>query len=314
MHAYIIRRATFLVPVLFAVSVAVFVALRFMPGDITVILLGTEATPEQVAELRADLGLDKPIPVQYVNWMSDVLRGDLGESYVLGNSVGAEILDRLPITLELMLVTLAITAAVGVTFGVISAVFQNSLLDYLVRVTSIFGLSLPGWWVGIMILLAPSIWWNYSPPLGYVPLHENLWDNLRQFVPPAVVLAAASSAVLMRLTRTTLLDVLRQDYIRTARSKGLRETAIMMRHAVKNAMIPVITMLGGQTAILLGGAVIIEQVFSLEGLGRYMFTSISARDFPVVQVLTLYIAVVMVSMNLLVDMSYAWFDPRVRYQ
>lgn len=314
MQAYVIRRASFLVPVLFAVSIAVFVALRFMPGDITVILLGTEATPEQVADLRADLGLDKPIPVQYVEWLSGVLRGDLGESYVLGNSVGAEILDRLPITLELVLFTLAITAVVGVTFGVISAVFQNSLLDYVVRVTSIFGLSLPGWWVGIMLLLGPSIWWNYSPPLGYVPIYENLWDNLRQFVPPALVLAAASAAVLMRLTRTTLLDVLRQDYIRTARAKGLRETVVIMRHAVKNAMIPVITVLGGQMAILFGGAVIIEQVFSLEGLGRYMFTSISARDFPVVQVLALYIAVVVVSMNLLVDISYAWFDPRVRYR
>lgn len=314
MQAYVIRRASFLVPVLFAVSIAVFVALRFMPGDITVILLGTEATPEQVADLRADLGLDKPIPVQYVEWLSGVLRGDLGESYVLGNSVGAEILDRMPITLELVLFTLAITAVVGVTFGVISAVFQNSLLDYVVRVTSIFGLSLPGWWVGIMLLLGPSIWWNYSPPLGYVPIYENLWDNLRQFVPPALVLAAASAAVLMRLTRTTLLDVLRQDYIRTARAKGLRETVVIMRHAVKNAMIPVITVLGGQMAILFGGAVIIEQVFSLEGLGRYMFTSISARDFPVVQVLALYIAVVVVSMNLLVDISYAWFDPRVRYR
>ena len=314
MQAYVIRRASFLVPVLLAVSIAVFFALRFMPGDITAILLGTEATPEQVAELRADLGLDKPMPLQYIEWMSDVLRGDLGESYVLGNSVGGEILDRLPITLELVLFTLAITAVVGVTFGVISAVFQNSPLDYVVRVTSIFGLSLPGWWVGIMILLGPSIWWNYSPPLGYVPIYENVWDNLRQFVPPALVLAAASSAVLMRLTRTTLLDVLRQDYIRTARSKGLREIAVIMRHALKNAMVPVITMLGGQMAVLLGGAVIIEQVFSLEGLGRYMFTSISARDFPVVQVLALYIAVVVVSMNLAVDISYAWFDPRVRYR
>lgn len=314
MQAYIIRRASFLIPVLLAVSMAVFGALRFMPGDITVILLGTEATPEQVAELRADLGLDKPIPVQYLDWLNDVVRGDLGESYVLGNSVGSEILDRLPITLELMVLTLVITAVVGIAFGIISAVFQNSPLDYLVRVTSIFGLSLPGWWVGIMILLAPAIWWNYSPPLGYVPVQDSLWDNLRQFVPPALVLAAASSAILMRLTRTTLLDVLRQDYIRTARSKGLRETAVIMRHAMKNAMIPVITVLGGQMAVLFGGAVIIEQVFSLEGLGRYMFTSISARDFPVVQVLTLYIAVVVVSMNLLVDISYAWFDPRVRYR
>jgi len=314
MQAYVLRRLTFLIPVLFAVSIAVFVALRFMPGDITVILLGPDATPEQVAELRGDLGLDDAMPLQYLNWMGDVLRGDLGESYVLGNSVGDEMMDRLPITLEILVLTAVITALVGVTLGVISAVFQSSPLDYLVRVSSISGLSLPGWWVGIVILLVPAIWWNYSPPLGHVPLQEDPWDNLRQFLPPALTLAAASSAVLMRLTRAVLLDVLRQDYVRTARSKGLRESAVILRHAVKNAMIPVITVLGGQMAVLFGGTVIIEQVFSLEGLGRYMFTSISARDYPVVQVLTLYIAVVVVLMNLLVDISYAWFDPRVRYR
>jgi peptide/nickel transport system permease protein len=314
MQAYVIRRASFLIPVLLAVSIAVFFALRFMPGDITVILLGPDASPQQVAELRADLGLDQPIPVQYVKWMGNVLQGDLGRSYVLGNKVGAEILDRAPITLEILALTLLFTAVLGITLGVVSALFRDSPVDYLVRVTSVFGLSVPGWWVGIMILLLPAIWWNYSPPLGYVPIQDNLWENLRQFLPPALTLAAASSAVLMRLTRTVLLDVLRQDYIRTARAKGLRQNVIIVRHAMKNAMIPVITVLGGQMVVLFGGAVIIEQVFSLEGLGRYMFTSIAQRDFPVVQVLALYTAVVVVVLNLLVDVSYAWFDPRVRYQ
>jgi peptide/nickel transport system permease protein len=314
MQAYIIRRASFLIPVLLAVSIAVFLALRFMPGDITVILLGPDASPQQAAELRADLGLDKPIPLQYVNWMGDMLRGDLGKSYVLGNSVGAEILDRLPITLEILVLTVFLTATLGIFFGIISAFLQNSPLDYLVRVMSIFGLSLPGWWVGIMILLIPAIWWNYSPPLGYVSIREDLWANLRQFLPPALVLAAASSAVLMRVTRAVLLDVLRQDYIRTARAKGLREKKVMLGHALKNVMIPVTTVLGGQMVILFGGAVIIEQVFSLEGLGRYMFTSIAQRDFPVVQVLALYTAIIVVVMNLLIDVSYAWFDPRVRYR
>jgi peptide/nickel transport system permease protein len=314
MQAYFIRRASFLIPVLLAVSIAVFSALRFMPGDITVILLGPDASPQQVAELRADLGLDKPIPVQYVNWMGDILRGDLGTSYVLGNKVGAEILDRAPITLEILVLTLVFTAVLGITLGVVSALFRDSPVDYLVRVTSVFGLSVPGWWVGIMILLLPAIWWNYSPPLGYVPIRDNLSENLRQFLPPALTLAAASSAVLMRLTRTVLLDVLRQDYIRTARAKGLRQNVIVVRHAMKNAMIPIITVLGGQMVVLFGGVVIIEQVFSLEGLGRYMFTSIAQRDYPVVQVLALYTAVVVVVLNLLVDISYAWFDPRVRYQ
>ena len=314
MQAYIIRRLSFLIPVLLAVSIAVFVALRFMPGDIAVILTGPGAPPEQVAEVRADLGLDKPIPIQYVNWMGDVLRGDLGESYMLGNSIGDEIMNRLPITLEMLVLTLLLTALVGISLGVISAFFQNSPLDYTVRVTSVFGLSIPGWWLGIMILLVPSIWWSYSPPIGFVPIQDNLWENLRQFVPPALVLAAASSAVLMRMTRAVLLDVLRQDYIRTARSKGLRESMVILRHAVKNAMIPIITILGGQMAILFGGTVIIEQVFSLQGLGLYMYSSILMRDFPVVQVLALYTAVIVVLMNLLVDISYAWFDPRVRYR
>jgi len=313
-QAYIIRRLSFLIPVLLAVSIAVFVALRFMPGDIAVILTGPGAPPEQVAEVRADLGLDKPIPIQYVNWMGDVLRGDLGESYMLGNSIGDEIMNRLPITLEMLVLTLLLTALVGISLGVISAFFQNSPLDYTVRVTSVFGLSIPGWWLGIMILLVPSIWWSYSPPIGFVPIQDNLWENLRQFVPPALVLAAASSAVLMRMTRAVLLDVLRQDYIRTARSKGLRESMVILRHAVKNAMIPIITILGGQMAILFGGTVIIEQVFSLQGLGLYMYSSILMRDFPVVQVLALYTAVIVVLMNLLVDISYAWFDPRVRYR
>jgi peptide/nickel transport system permease protein len=314
MQAYIIRRVSFLIPVLLAVSIAVFFALRFMPGDITVVLLGPNATPQQVTELRADLGLDKPLPVQYLNWLGNVSRGDLGKSYILGNSVGAEILNRLPITLELLLLTLVFTSSLGVLFGVVSAFFQNSPIDYLTRVTSILGLALPGWWLGIMILLIPSIWWSYSPPIGYVPVQDNVIANLRQFVPPALVLAAGSSAVLMRLTRTVVLDVLRQDYVRTARSKGLRETTVIVRHVIKNAMIPIVTVLGGQMAILFGGAVIIEQVFSLEGLGRYMYTSILQRDFPVVQVLALYAAIVVVVMNLLVDLSYAWFDPRVRYQ
>jgi peptide/nickel transport system permease protein len=313
-QAYIIRRLSFLIPVLLAVSIAVFVALRFMPGDIAVILTGPGAPPEQVAEVRADLGLDKPIPIQYVNWMGDVLRGDLGESYMLGNSIGDEIMNRLPITLEMLVLTLLLTALVGISLGVISAFFQNSPLDYTVRVTSVFGLSIPGWWLGIMILLVPSIWWSYSPTIGFVPIQDNLWENLRQFVPPALVLAAASSAVLMRMTRAVLLDVLRQDYIRTARSKGLRESMVILRHAVKNAMIPIITILGGQMAILFGGTVIIEQVFSLQGLGLYMYSSILMRDFPVVQVLALYTAVIVVLMNLLVDISYAWFDPRVRYR
>lgn len=313
MRQYIVRRLLFLVPVVAAVSVAVFWALRIMPGDVAQLMLGQTATTRSLHEVREDLGLDKPVVQQYFDWVRDVATGDLGESILMGTSIGGEIMSRLPITLELLILTLLFTTVLGVTFGVLSAVLQDSPVDYLVRTVSILGLSIPSWWFGIMVLLIPSVLWAYSPPLGHVSLQENLWDNLRQFVPPAFILGAASSAGVMRLTRSALLEVLRQDYIRTARSKGLLERRVIGRHALKNAMIPVITVLGMQLAGLLGGAVIIEQVFGLEGLGRYLFQAVLQRDYPVVQALTLYIAVIVVVVQLAVDVSYAWFDPRIRY-
>jgi peptide/nickel transport system permease protein len=313
MRQYIVRRLLFLVPVVVAVSIAVFWALRIMPGDVAELMLGQTATTQSLREVREDLGLDKPVVQQYFDWVRQVATGDLGESILMGTSVGSEIMSRLPITLELLLLTLLFTIVLGVAFGVLSAVLQDSPLDYLVRTVSILGLSIPSWWFGIMVLLIPSVLWAYAPPLGYVSVQENLWDNLRQFVPPAFILGAASSAGVMRLTRSALLEVLRQDYILTARSKGLLERRVISRHALKNAMIPVITVLGMQLAALLGGALIIEQVFGLEGLGRYLYQAVLQRDYPVVQALTLYIAVVVVVVQLLVDVSYAWFDPRIRY-
>ena len=313
MRQYIVRRLLFLVPVVVAVSVAVFWALRIMPGDVAELMLGQTATAESLREVREDLSLDKPVVRQYLDWLRQVATGDLGESIHMGTSIGGEIMSRLPITLELLILTLLFTTVLGVTFGVLSAVLQDSPVDYLVRTVSILGLSIPSWWFGIMVLLIPSVLWAYSPPLGHVLPQENLWDNLRQFVPPAFIMGAASSAGVMRLTRSALLEVLRQDYIRTARSKGLLERRVIGRHALKNAMIPVITVLGMQLAGLLGGAVIIEQVFGLEGLGRYLFQAVLQRDYPVVQALTLYIAVIVVVVQLAVDVSYAWFDPRIRY-
>ena len=314
MHRYMIRRLSFLVPIVVALSITVFIALRLMPGDIAELMLGQSATPEALKEARHELGLDQPVIKQYGSWVKQMATGDLGESLILGTSVGAEIRARLPSTLEILVLTLLFSAVLGVVFGVTSAVFQNSPIDYFVRTGSIFGLSIPHWWFGIMLLLIPAVLWSYSPPLGYVSPRADLWDNLRQFVPPAFVLGSAASAVLMRLSRATLLDVLRQDYIRTARAKGLREQVVVLRHAVKNAMIPVITVLGGELAGLLGGSVIIEQVFGLQGLGQYLYQATLQRDYPVVQVMTLYIAVVVVLMHLLVDLTYAWLDPRIRYE
>lgn len=313
MRQYILRRLFFLIPVVVLVSIAVFWALRFMPGDVAELMLGQAATSEALQEVREELGLDKPVVRQYFDWLGQVFTGDLGDSIMMGTSVGGEIKSRLPITLELLAFTLLFTVILGVTFGVLSAVLQDSPVDYLVRVVSILGLSIPSWWFGVMVLLIPSVLWAYSPPLGYVSLQENVWDNLRQFVPPAFILGAASSAGVMRLTRSALLEVLRQDYIRTARAKGLIERRVISRHALKNAMIPVVTVLGMQLTVLLGGALIIEQVFGLEGLGRYLYQAVLQRDYPVVQAMTLYIAIVVVIVQLAVDVSYAWFDPRIRY-
>jgi peptide/nickel transport system permease protein len=313
MHRYMIRRLAFLVPIVVFLSIAVFVALRLMPGNIAELMLGQSATPETLEAARHELGLDQPVIKQYLSWVKQMLTGDLGESILLGTSIGGEIKARLPVTLEILVLTFLFSAVLGVGLGVISAVFQNSPIDYFARVGSIFGLAIPHWWFGVMLLLIPSVLWSYSPPLGYVSPRTDLWDNLRQFVPPAFVLGSASSAVVMRLSRSALLDVLRQDYIRTARAKGLREQVVVLHHALKNGMIPVITVLGGEIAGLLGGTVIIEQVFGLQGLGNYVYQATLQRDYPVVQVMSLYIAVIVVVAHLVVDLAYAWFDPRIRY-
>lgn len=328
MRNYILRRLLYLIPVLFFVSLATFILLRVMPGDIASTILGPNATDQQVEELRVELGLDKPLMfdadnpwpwqedfwhTQYFEWLGGALHGDLGESYYLGDSVVSGIMHRFPITLELLIMTFLFTILIGVPIGVISGVFQNSPADYFVRVTSILGLSVPTFWLGTLVITIPSMIWAYAPPLIYVPFFESPEENLRQFVPPAIVLALASAAVVMRLTRSSLLEVLRNDYIRTARAKGLRELLVIRRHALKNALIPVLTVLSIQLAALLGGTVIIETIFNLPGLGELTLSAILRRDYPLVQAITLYIAVVVVLVNLLVDVAYAWIDPRIRY-
>jgi peptide/nickel transport system permease protein len=313
MRQYILRRLAYLIPVLIGISIAVFLLLRVAPGDVCELIQGQGATEETLARCRQRLGLDKPEIVQYFEWAGGALRFDLGHSFFAGRPVIDEIVDRLPVTVELLVVTVLFTVAIGIPIGVISAVYQNSPLDYVARVVSIFGLSIPAFWLATLVILLPSLWWSYSPPIGHVSFFEDPWDNLRQFVPPALILAIASSAVLMRLTRSTLLEVLRNDYIRTARSKGLRERVVIGRHALKNALIPVVTVVGLQLAALLGGAVIIEMVFALPGLGLLTLEAIFRRDYPLVQAVSLYIAMVFVLINLAVDLAYAWLDPRIRY-
>ena len=332
MRAYIIRRLFIGVFILFLLSLAVFTMLRIAPGDPAIAQCGLRCTPELIEANRELLGMNHPyFPVsvdltgpsfisinaasQYGNWIGDVVTGDLGDASFTRRPVIDSLVQRLPVTIELLVITLLITATVGISFGIISALFRNSPADYIARVTAVLGLSVPNFWIATMVLLIPLALWGYAPPLGSaVDFFDDPVGNLLQFVPPAAVLGLASAAGIMRLTRSSLLEVLRADYVRTARAKGLRERVVVGRHALRNSLIPVVTVLGLQVAALMGGTVIIEQIFALPGLGRYFFQSLVTRDFTVVQSLTLYIGVIVVLMNLLVDISYAWLDPRIRYQ
>jgi peptide/nickel transport system permease protein len=313
-QTFIIRRLLIGVVVLFILSVTVFLLLRLAPGNPAIQKCGLACSPEQIEALEEELGLNDPLITQYWSWMEGVLTGDLGTSNVDFQPVSESIKNRMPVTLELLILTTFFTIIIGIPFGVVSAVFRNSATDYVVRIVGIFGLAVPVFWVATLVLILPVTWWGYAPPIGdKVGLTDDPWGNLKQFGPPALVLAIASAAGIMRLTRSTLLEVMRADYMRTARAKGLRERSVIMRHGLKNSMIPVITVMGLQIAGLLGGAIIIERIFALPGLGIYTFDALVAKDFEVVQTMTLYAGVIVVLINLLVDISYAWLDPRIRY-
>jgi peptide/nickel transport system permease protein len=312
MIGYIIRRLGALVPILIGLSIVVFVLLRIAPGNVAQIMLGPNATPEQVQELEHEFGLDRPLVEQYLDWVSGVARGDLGDSYIRDRSVGSELLDRLPITGELLILTIGVTMLLGLAMGAVAATNHRRPADGILRGINILGMSVPTFWTATLVILLPSIFFSYAPPFGHVSFFENPWDNLREYGPPALVLGFASGCGLARIVRGGLLGVMNSDYIRTARSKGLRERVVVRRHALGNAMLPVVTILGLEVATLMGGTVIIEQVFALNGLGRLMLESVTSRDYPVIQALALYAAAVFVLVRLLIDLAYGWLDPRVR--
>jgi peptide/nickel transport system permease protein len=312
MLGYVIRRLAGLVPILFGVSIAVFIAVRVMPGNFAQLMLGPNATPQQIESLEREYGLDKPMLEQYVDWVNGVARGDLGRSFLRDRGVGEEILSRLPVTGELLIMTMGATAILGLSLGMVSAMYHRRLPDSVLRGVSILGMSMPTFWVATLVILLPSIWFSYAPPFRHVGFFENPWDNLRQYGPPALVLGFASACGLGRIVRGAILGVMGQEYMRTARAKGLDERVVLRRHALGNVMLPIVTILGLEAATLLGGAVIIEQVFALNGLGRLFWESVTMRDYPVIQVLALYTAVVFVLLFLLIDLMYAWLDPRVR--
>jgi len=314
MQTFILRRLLIGVVILFVLSVAVFYLNRVVPGDPAIRICGLNCTSDQIKAIHHDMGLDKSYPAQYWDWISGVLTGDLGTSSVNHKDVAPQIWHRAPVTLELMVLTLVLTIVVGIPFGMISAVWRNSPADYFVRSTAVFGLAVPSFWLATLVLILPVTWWGYAPTLGRaIPLTEDPLGNLKQYLPAAAVLALGSAAGIMRLTRSSLLEVMRQDYMRTARAKGLRERAVVVRHGLKNSLIPVITVLGLQVSTLLGGAIIIERIFALPGEGLFTLDALINKDFDVVQTMTLYAGVAVVFMNLAVDVCYAWLDPRIRY-
>jgi peptide/nickel transport system permease protein len=329
MRNYILGRLAMLIPTLFVASLLTFLMLRVVPGDAAVARAGLAATDENVAALREELGLNRPyFPVsvegeapfvsvnndnQFGEWLGGAVRFDFGTSSTYGSPVATEIRKRIPVTAELVILSTLLTIAIGVPAGIIAAVRQGTWLDALTRTVSVFGVSIPSFFLGTIMLLFPAIWWQWAPPAVYQSFWDDPVNNLQMFLLPSVALAAAYASTVMRLTRSAMLDVLRNDYVRTAWAKGLRESQVMSRHAIKNAMIPIVTFIGLQIITMITGAVIIEQVFNLNGIGKLLFTSIFSRDYPMVQGLVLFFAVTVLLTNLLVDLLYGWMDPRVRY-
>ncbi|MBI2910839.1 MAG: ABC transporter permease [Chloroflexi bacterium] len=321
MKTYIAKRGLLFVPVWLGVAVLTFALIRVVPGNAVQVLLADSGIAHATygSSLTGDLmmqelGLDRPVAVQFLMYMGGVLRGDLGHSFWTGKPVLDEILRRIPITLELAALALVVALAIGITVGVVSAARQDTAVDYLGRVVSLTGLSVPSFFLGTMLLLLPALWFQWTPPVGYVSPVQDLGKNLLQFFLPALTLGTALSASVMRMTRSSLLEVLRQDYIRTAWAKGLRERIVIYRHALKNALIPVITIVGVHMGHLLGGTVITETIFSLPGVGRLTIEAITKRDYNQLQGNVLFLATIFLVVNLAVDLAYAWLDPRIRYR
>ncbi len=317
MRAYVIRRLLLVIPTVFLASLIVFFMIRLIPGDLIDIMAQKmqRFTVLDRAAIEQALGLDVPIFTQYGRWIGNiVMHGDLGNSLWDKIPVTEMILRRWPVTLELGFLALIIAQLIALPIGMFSALRQDTWGDYISRSFAILCIAIPGFWLATMIIVFPSIWWGYMPSIIYIPFLEDPIGNLKMFIIPAIVLGMLFSGYTMRMTRTMMLEVLRQDYIRTAWAKGLGERVITVRHAMKNALIPVVTMIGFQVPVLVGGTVIIEQIFSLPGLGRLLLDSISSRDYPLISGLMVFFGTGMVLINLLVDLTYAYLDPRVRYQ
>jgi peptide/nickel transport system permease protein len=320
MGTYIIRRLFGLIPILIGISIIVFLIMRMLPGDVAAMILmgGGEdstsgASAEAVAELREQLGLNAPLWKQYLDWMWGIVRLDAGVSLWTQREVFDEIASRLPLTLELAMMGLLLSLVIAIPVGVISALKQNSWVDYLFRSFSIMGLAIPGFWLATMLILFLTVFFQWTPPLGYVGLTQDPWKNIQQLFLPAIVIGYSNAAVIARMTRSAMLEVLREDYVRTAWAKGLSLRSILSVHALRNAMLPILTLAAIELGHLLSGTVVMETIFTLPGIGRYLIDAIFHRDYPVVQAIILLMGVLFVTLNLLVDILYGVLDPRIRY-
>ncbi len=313
MLAYLVKRLLSLIPVLFGISLVSFILIHLVPGDTVSVILGTNTTAVSAAALRAAFGLDRPAPVQYITWLGGLLHGDFGQSFITGQPILGTIMSRLPATAELTVAALLLSLCIALPTGIIAAIRQYSVADYAGTTLSLLGLSLPSFWLATILTIVFSVIWHVLPPSGFVAITTDPVGNLRDLILPAVTLGTGLAAVVMRYTRSAMLEVVRQEYIKTARLKGLPERMIIAKHALKNALMPIVTVIGLQTAYLLGGVVIIEQIFDWPGIGKLMLNAVYQRDYPLVQGVILVIAVLFVLINLVVDILYAYLNPRIRY-
>ena len=334
MRAYLIRRLLLIIPTLWILSILVFLSVRFIPGDVIDVMVAEMGGWYAVADIDREslermLGLDVPAYVQYGRWIgvlptpdwitkeshfNGILQGTLGEPLIGGfSTIEERILGRLPVTFELGFLAIVIGLVIAVPVGIYSAIRQDTVADYLGRSIAIIGLATPNFWLALMVMIFPAIWWGWAPPMEVIPFTEDPLGNLGVFIIPSLILGTAMAAATMRMTRTMMLEVLRQDYIRTAWAKGLKERVVIMRHALKNAFIPVVTLVGMQLPLLVGGSVIMENIFALPGLGRLMLMALDERDYPMVSGINLVFATAVVGINLIIDLIYPYLDPRVRY-
>ena len=316
MSAYIVRRLFLIIPTLFLVTVIVFITARLIPGNVIDLMIADQREVQNQwdrAQLEHELGLDTAVHIQYFRWIGGIFRGDMGESLWTEIPVMEEVSSRLPVSAELGLMALILGQLIALPIGIYSAIRQDSAGDYFGRSMAIVFIAVPSFWVGTMIMVFPALWWNWSPPMKYIPFFDDPMGNMGQFVLPAIILGMVMSGTTMRMTRTMMLEVLRQDYIRTAWAKGLRERTVVVRHALRNALIPVVTIVGMQLPVLIGGSVVLEQIFNLPGIGRYLLSVINKRDYPVISGINLIMASFVLVVNLAVDLTYAFLDPRIQY-